>query len=314
MTSLDRYLEAATRTNTRRGYRSAIRHFEEVWGGFLPATADAVARYLADHAESLALNTLRLRLAALSQWHLEQGFPDPTKAPVVRKVLKGIGELYPAREQQARPLQIEELARLDDWLAARIQESANHDERAAQRRATRDRALILLGFWRAFRGDELNRLRVEHIQVIPGEGMTLYLPRTKTDHSARGSEFQVPALSRLCPVDAYLDWISLTQLTEGPVFRRINRWGAVGDEALHPNSLIPLLRKRFVEAGLAMPDHYSGQSLRRGFASWANANHWDVKSLMDYVGWKDMKSALRYIERPDAFGRERIERALAQTS
>ena len=30
------------------------------------------------------------RLAALAQWHQQQGFPDPTKAPVVRQVLKGI--------------------------------------------------------------------------------------------------------------------------------------------------------------------------------------------------------------------------------
>jgi hypothetical protein len=54
-------------------------------GGFLPATADSVARYLADHAESLSLNTLKQRLAALATWHKEQAFVDPTKAPLVKK-------------------------------------------------------------------------------------------------------------------------------------------------------------------------------------------------------------------------------------
>lgn len=76
-------------------------------------------------------------------------------------------------------------------------------------------------------------------------------------------------------------------------------------------SLVPVLRKRFTDAGVAEPDRYSGHSLRRGFATWANAHHWDVKDLMEYVGWKDPASAMRYIERADAFGRQRIEQALA---
>ena len=43
--TLDRYLEAATRENTRRSYASALRHFEVEWGGHLPATSDrAVSR------------------------------------------------------------------------------------------------------------------------------------------------------------------------------------------------------------------------------------------------------------------------------
>lgn len=53
------------------------------WGGYLPATADSIARYLAEHADTLAVNTLRQRLAALAQWHVNQGFPDPTKSPQV---------------------------------------------------------------------------------------------------------------------------------------------------------------------------------------------------------------------------------------
>ncbi|MFD1690927.1 hypothetical protein ACFSHR_03265 [Azotobacter chroococcum] len=42
--------------------------------------------------------------------------------------------------------------------------------------------------------------------------------------------------------------------------------------------------------------------MRRGFATWAAANGWDLKSLMGYVGWKDMKSAMRYIDPTLSFG------------
>lgn len=89
MKDVGRYLQAGTRENTRRSYQSAIEHFEVTWGGFLPATSDNIVRYLVEYADTLSLSTLKQRLAALAQWHITQGFPDPTKTPTVRQVLKG---------------------------------------------------------------------------------------------------------------------------------------------------------------------------------------------------------------------------------
>ena len=120
MTELDRYLDAATRQNTVRSYASALRHFEVEWQGHLPATPDSVARYLAAYAQTLATSTLRQRLAAIASWHRDHGFVDPTRSPLVRKVLKGIQTLHPGQVKQAAPLQIRRLVELDDWLAAAI--------------------------------------------------------------------------------------------------------------------------------------------------------------------------------------------------
>lgn len=117
MSRVDLYLDAAERANTRRSYASAIRHFEIKWRGLLPATIDSIARYLAAHAESLSMNTLKHRLAALSRWHQEHGFLDQTKAPKIRQVLKGIRALHPAQEKRAKPLELEILQLTSDWLA-----------------------------------------------------------------------------------------------------------------------------------------------------------------------------------------------------
>lgn len=310
MSKIDDYLHAATRDNTRRSYQAAARHFEVEWGGFLPATADAIARYLVDHAESLSINTLRQRLAALAQWHIDQGFPDPTKAPLVRKVFRGIQALHPAKEKRARPLQLEQLGLVAQWLDGQIATAAAAGDGSAQLRCTRDKALMLLGFWRGFRGDELTRLQVEYIDITPGEGMTCFLPQTKGDRSHKGSTLKAPALARLCPVEAYAAWIALAGLTEGPVFRRIDRWGHVGAQGLHINSFIPLLRSLFSDAGIAFAVQYSGHSLRRGFAQWATANGWDIKTLMEYVGWKNVQSALRYVEGTDPFALHRVGQAI----
>ncbi|WP_317890046.1 tyrosine-type recombinase/integrase [Pseudomonas sp. JM0905a] len=172
-------------------------------------------------------------------------------------------------------------------------------DRSRLLRCWRDRAL-LLGFWRAFRSDELCRLQIEHIQVRPGEGMQLFLPWSKADRDNQGRTYQAPALAQFCPVQAYLDWISVAGLTREPVFRGIDRWGHLDEQALHSHSIIPLLRAVLKGAGLPA-EAYSSHSLRRGFATWATSNGWDQKALMSYVGWRDAKSALRLIESSGVF-------------
>lgn len=308
--SLETYLHAAQRENTQRSYASAVRHFEVSWGGLLPATADTMAQYLVAHATTLSINTLRQRLAALSQWHQAHGFADPTKMPRVKQTFKGIQALHPAREKRAAPLQLTTVARVSDWLDAAILAADQRKDRAAALRCRRDRAMLLLGFWRGFRVDELVGLHAEHVTAVPRQGMTCFLGRSKTDRQHIGTTYRVPALSRWCPVVATLEWIATSGLTEGPLFRGITRTGEIRTGALHSNSVVPLLRRLFTLAGLASPESYSGHSLRRGFAGWASANGWDVRALMEYVGWKDVHSAMRYIDAPDSFGQRRIEAAL----
>jgi len=305
MSELDRYLHAATRDNTRRSYRAAIEHFEVTWGGFLPATSESVARYLATYAGALSINTLKLRLSALAQWHNSQGFADPTKAPVVRKVFKGIRALHPVQERQAEPLQLQHLEQVIAWLEREVAQALADGNQPALLRARRDVALILLGFWRGFRSDELCRLQVEHVQAIAGSGISLYLPRSKNDRENLGKTYQTPALQRLCPVQAYIEWINTAALVRGPVFRGVDRWGYVSEQGLHANSVIPLLRQALERAGIA-GGQYTSHSLRRGFATWAHRSGWDLKSLMSYVGWKDMKSAMRYVEANPFLGMARV--------
>lgn len=301
MNKADRYLQAATRENTRKSYKAAVEHFEVTWGGFLPATGESVVRYLAEYADQHAFSTLKQRLAALAQWHISQGFADPTKSPTVRQVLKGIRALHPAQQKQASPLLLQHLQQAVDWHEAHASNAHHQGDFKALMRHRRDIALLLVGFWRGFRGDELARLTVENTTVLAGAGISFYLPRTKGDRSNAGTTLHTPALKRLCPVNAYVEWISVAGIVRGPVFRKLDRWGNLSDEGINPNSLIPMLRRILEQAGIAA-DTYSSHSMRRGFANWAAANGWDIKSLMSYVGWKDMKSALRYVDASVSFG------------
>lgn len=301
MDKAQRYLTAGTRENTRKSYRAAVEHFEVTWGGYLPATAEGIVRYLAEYAETLSLSTLRQRLAALAQWHVSQGFPDPTKAPHVRQMLKGIRVVHPTRQKQAAPLQLRHLEKAVNWLNSKAADAVESGDYRALMRYRRDAALLLIGFWRGFRSDELARLQVEDTQAEAGIGITFYLPYTKADRDHQGSTFHTPALKKLCPVEAYINWITVAGMTRGPVFRKLDRWGNLSEKGFKSTSLIPLLRRILEEAGIPAQS-YSSHSMRRGFATWASANGWDIKGLMSYVGWKDMKSALRYVDASNSFG------------
>lgn len=80
-----------------------------------------------------------------------------------------------------------------------------------------------------------------------------------------------------------------------------NRWSSeVQFPSLHPNSVVPLMRAVLQAAGLPS-ELYSSHSLRRGFATWATRSGWDLKALMQYVGWRDGQSALRYVESTGVF-------------
>ena len=89
-------------------------------------------------------------------------------------------------------------------------------------RELRDRAILLLGFAGAFRRSELVALNVEDIEETP-EGMLVMLRRSKTDQEGLG---QVVAITygtreKTCPVRALKAWLALSQICDGPLFRRL---------------------------------------------------------------------------------------------
>lgn len=301
MSKADRYLEASVRVNTSKSYAAAINHFEVAWGGFLPTTTEAVVRYIAEYADQLAISTLKQRLAALANWHQAHGFPDPTKAPKVRQLLKGIRVLHPVQQKQAAPLPLLQLEKAVAFLEQEAAQARANGDMQGVLKSTRDIALLTIGFWRGFRGDELSRLTVENTHAERYVGIRFYLAHSKSDRQNVGREYKTPSLNTLCPVEAYLNWIEAAGIVRGPVFRGIDRWGNLSETALAAHSLIPLLRGTLERCGVPS-EIYSAHSMRRGFATWAASSGWDTKTLMEYVGWSDLKSALRYVEPAQQFG------------
>ena len=157
-------------------------------------------------------------------------------------------------------------------------------------------------------------MRIEEVEARRGVGWTWRPRRTKTVAEGEDREFACPALSRLCPVDAYVDWIQASGLKSGPVFPAIDMWGNVSDSAMQPQAVIPLLRRILQDAGVDAASSYSSHSMRRGFANWATSSGWDVKELMAHVGWRDVGTAVRYIDASQDRFKAKFEQGLAKSA
>ncbi len=179
----------------------------------LPATPQTVALYLADLAQRRKVSTLERRLAAISQAHQLAGHESPTKSAEVRTVMKGIRRTHGTAQEAKAPATVEVIRRMVEQLPDNLL-------------GIRDRALLLVGFAGAFRRSELVGLNVDDI-AFTDEGLVVTLRRSKTDQEGEGRKVGIPYGSQpdTCPVRALRRWLGSAQLSQGAVFRPIDRWG-----------------------------------------------------------------------------------------
>ncbi|WP_019603418.1 site-specific integrase [Teredinibacter turnerae] len=288
---LQKYLRAATADNTRKTYQSAIRQFEK-WGGRLPTERETVVRYLLDKASALNPRTLSLHLTAISQWHYYQGFADPVRDPVVRKTLEGITRTHARPKQKAKALRLEHIAHMTTYLRALPK----------SKQTSRDLALLLVGFFGAFRRSELVAIQLEHLVWEP-EGVLVRLPRSKTDQSGSGLMRALPASknSSCCPVVALKEWIKIANLTDGHLFRRVNRWGTVGDRPLAAGTVNERLKAIGEACGFDFVPDMSSHSLRRGLSTSAARERVDFALIKKQGGWRSDSTVWEYIEEGQQF-------------
>ena len=262
--SLDRvreYIRASKAENTIRGYQSDWRDFcawcEARGLGPLPASAEAVAAYIAECAGRLKVGSIKRRLNAIAEAHKAVGLESPTHSPIVTNTMKGI-------RRTKGSAAVQKAATLTDDIRAMV--SATD----AGIIGARDRALILLGFAGAFRRSELVGLAVEDC-VFGKDGLTVTLRRSKVDQEGIGRKIGIPYGSNpeTCPVRVLMGWLEQGVITTGPLFRSINRHRQVQVGRLSDIDVARVVKKLAVRAGLESAK-YAGHSLRAGHATSGN--------------------------------------------
>lgn len=287
--SVQDYVHRATADNTRKAYRQDIHHFER-WGGRLPTDTATVIRYCRDQATRLNARTLKRRLVALKQFHRYQGFPDPTDHPLVRKTLQGIQNTHGLPRRQAPAIRLEQVTCLLDHLSGQ-----------SHLAAYRNAAMIALGFFGALRGNELVKVQWEHLRPEP-EGLTLLIPRSKTDPTGEGQRCAIPALDNAyCPLQAVQRWLEASGIQSGYLFRGVSRWQRLSPRPLTLDGFNKILRQLAAACRLPDAQRYSSHSLRRGLATSASAAGASFKSIMRQGRWRHEGTVLAYIEEGQQF-------------
>lgn len=279
------YLRASLADSTRRAYRSDLNHFL-TWGGSIPCSPEIVAQYLAAHAEQLATATLARRLVSIGKASASQNLPSPTKSDLVKAIMKGIRRTFGSAQRQVAPAIKEDVLAMVNSLTGI--------------KGVRDRAMLLIGFAGAFRRSELVSLTVEDVEHVK-QGLVILLRRSKTDQAGEGRKIAIPyARGTVCPVHALQDWLDLSGITTGIIFRGITRHGKIAEKGLSPQSVALVVKERAAAAGLDAAK-YSGHSLRAGLvtsAVQAGVSSWKIRQQ---TGHKSEAMLLRYIRDASIF-------------
>ena len=208
----------------------------------MAATPESVAEFLVAMAaeprasgagtkteQPLALSTIRICLAAINRKYGERDLESPARHLRVTSVLRGLGRLAHARPRQVKALREHEIAAI---LSSCERLAAQRKHRAI---ATRDAAVIAVGFAGALRRSEICQLQIEDVEFVGGageaNGMFLHIRRSKTDQLGRGQSIAIPEGTFIRPVERLRRWLALSGITKG---RSSRRCGAVDAHAEGP--------------------------------------------------------------------------------
>ena len=279
------YLHASLSDNSRKSYRSDLKQFLS-WGGTIPATPEMVAVYLAAHAELHAIATLCRRLVSINKAHVAQGLVSPTNSELVRATLRGIRHTHGSAQRQVAPAIKEDLLAMVAGLDGI--------------KGIRDKALLLIGFAGAFRRSELVALTVADIEMAQ-QGMVINLQFSKTDQEGRGRKVAIPyARGAVCPVLALQSWLTVSGITEGPIFRGVNRHGQIAEARLSAQAVAMVVKECAQAVGLDAAK-YAGHSLRAGLVTSAaqlGVSSWKIRAQ---TGHRSDTMLARYIRDANLF-------------
>ena len=285
------FAKAEKSAATRRAYASDFDHFTawcvSVHAEPLPATVTTVAAYLASLATGgLKASTINRRCAAIAYRHRMAGHETPTGAEAVKAVCRGIRRSIGTRVDQKAPVTAKRLKAMlkpiPDTLAGR-----------------RDRALLLVGFSAALRRSELVALTVADIETAP-EGVLVHIRRSKTDQEAAGHVVPVPRGAKLGAVAALEAWLRAAGISDGPLFRAINKGGRLATAPLTDRSVADIV-KRWAGAAKLDASLFSGHSLRAGFVTEALEHGADTLKVMDVTRHRSVETLKKYDRRAKAF-------------
>ena len=289
-------LRTSKATNTLRAYKSDFKDFELFCSkhsfNSLPTEPKVVSLYLTQLSTSCKMSTLRRRLVSIGVVHRLKGHYLDTKHPVIIENLLGIKRKKGSIQIGKKPILINHLKQIINVI----------DEQKIEKiKKLRNRTLILVGFGGGFRRTELVSINHEDLDFVE-EGVKITLRRSKTDQFGEGVIKGLPyfANEKYCPVLSLKNWLTLSKIKSGPIFKRFAKGSIITRHRLTDQSVVLLIKECLKIAGIDN-QNFSGHSLRSGFATVAADSGADERSIMAMTGHKTTQMVRRYIREANIF-------------
>ena len=290
-------LKHSKANNTIRAYKSDFNDFSLfcTHNGFnpLPTNPKIVSLYLTNLSKNdVKMSTLKRRLVSIGVIHKLKGHYLDTKHPTIIENIMGIKRRKGSIQRGKKPLLINNLKHIINVI-----DELNIEEI----KKLRDRSIILVGFSGGFRRNEIVSLDYEDLDFVQ-EGLKINLRRSKTDQFGEGSIKGLPYFenSKYCPVVSISNWIKISKINSGALFRRFIKGSKLSENRLTDQTVALLIKEYLKLAGIENTN-YSGHSLRSGFATSAAESGVEERSIMAMTGHKSTEMVRRYIKEANLF-------------
>ena len=290
-------LQNSKANNTLRAYKSDFSDFSLfcVKNGFksLPSDPKIVSLYLTYlSSKDAKMSTLKRRLVSIGVIHKLKGHYLDTKHPSIIENIMGIKRRKGNIQIAKKPLLINHLKELINVIDKQKKEEI---------KKFRDRSIILIGFSGGFRRNEIVSLDYNDLDFVT-EGLKITLRRSKTDQFGKGFTKALPFFdsSQYCPVVSLKNWLEISKINSGPVFRRFIKGSKLSENRL-TDQTVALLIKEYLNLTGINGKNYSGHSLRSGFATSAAESGVEERSIMAMTGHKSTEMVRRYIKEANLF-------------
>ena len=290
-------LQSSKSINTARAYKSDFTDFSLFCAknGFksLPSEPKIVSLYLTYlSTKKVKMSTLKRRLVSIGVIHKLKGHYLDTKHPAIIENIMGIKRRKGSIQKGKKPLLINSLKQIIDVIDQQKKEEI---------KKIRDRSIILIGFSGGFRRNEIVSLDFDDLDFV-SEGLKINIKRSKTDQFGEGFTKALPYFdsSQYCPVVSLRNWLEISRIKSGSVFRRFIKGSKLSENRLTDQTVALLIKKYLSMLGMDTKN-YSGHSLRSGFATSAAESGVEERNIMAMTGHKSTEMVRRYIKDANLF-------------
>ena len=290
-------LQSSKAVNTVRAYKSDFKDFGLfcAQNGFksLPSEPKIISLYLTYlSTKNAKMSTLKRRLVSIGVIHRLKGHYLDTKHPSIIENIMGIKRRKGSVQKAKKPILINDLKKIINVI---------DEQKKEYIKKLRDRSIILIGFSGGFRRNEIVSLDYDDLDFVE-EGLKIQIKKSKTDQFGEGSIKALPYFdsSKYCPVISLKNWIEISKIESGPLFRRFVKGSKLSENRLTDQTVALLIKEYLKIAGIDNKN-YSGHSLRSGFATSAAESGAEERSIMAMTGHKSTEMVRRYIKEANLF-------------